>query len=259
MRLALWQGEGVAGDPAATLAEIDRAATLAARDGADLLLFPEGFLTGYHLPTLRPDDLPWVEDALAQVGRIVARAGLSVVLGTHVPEGRTLRNAAIAFDATGTELGRYGKRALFGQWERATFAPGRAPFLFDCAGLRVAIAICYDVEFPELIRPSAQAGADLVVVPTALMAPHDRIARQVVPVRAMESQVFLAYCNRTGHEHGLDYVGLSRICGPRGETLAEAGAGPQLLRADLSREVLRRERAENSYLDDLARLSAPDG
>ncbi|MDQ3126175.1 MAG: hypothetical protein M3Q74_11320, partial [Pseudomonadota bacterium] len=48
MRLALWQGELVSGDIQATLAETARVAAAAARSGADLLVFPEGFLTGYY-------------------------------------------------------------------------------------------------------------------------------------------------------------------------------------------------------------------
>ena len=117
----------------------------------------------------------------------------------------------------------------------------------------MGVLICYDVEFPELVRQEAQAGADLVIVPTALMAPHDRIARQLVPVRAMENQLFLGYANRTGTEHGLDFVGLSSINGPNGETLAAAEAVPELLFADLDPDILRRERSVNSYLEDLDR------
>ncbi|MBA3325374.1 MAG: carbon-nitrogen hydrolase family protein [Rhodobacteraceae bacterium] len=254
MRLALWQGEGVSGDIQATLAETARVAAAAARSGADLLVFPEGFLTGYYLPDLAPGRLGSVEDALAEVSGVAARTEIGIVMGSHTDDDRTLRNAAVVFDATGAEIGRYCKRSLFGRWEKATFAPGRDMLLFDCAGLSVGVAICYDVEFPELIRPYAQHRADLVVVPTALMAPHDRIARQVVPVRALENQVFLAYCNRTGVESDLNFVGLSCICGPRGQVITSASGSPELLLAELSQSDLAHEREENSYLRDLANL-----
>ena len=145
------------------------------------------------------------------------------------------------------EVGRYHKRALFGAWEKATFEPGRDTLLFPCAGLSVGVAICYDVEFPELIRLYARLDAHLVVTPTALMAPHDRIARQLVPVRAMENQLFLAYCNRTGSEGDLDFVGLSRVCGPRGEVIVSASTAPELLVAELS-PVRSRPRARGEQL-----------
>lgn len=254
LRLALWQGAGVPGDLAATVAEADRVAATAAEAGAGLLVFPEGFLTGYHIPGLAPGDLPDVEAALTRLAEIAAGSGLALVMGTHLDMPEGLRNSAVAFSASGEELGRYHKRALFGGWEKATFLPGDAPLRFTCGGLSVGVAICYDVEFPELIRAEARSGADLVVVPTALMAPHDRIARLMVPVRAMENQIFLGYANRSGSEPELDFVGLSSIRGPRGEALAQAGDGPDMLLADLDRKTILRERAEGCYLGDLARL-----
>ncbi|WP_375258075.1 carbon-nitrogen hydrolase family protein [Citreimonas sp.] len=251
MKLAVWQGAGVPDDLDITVAEVARVAEMAAGQGADLLVFPEGFLTGYHIPGLTAGDLPGVEDALAEIGRIAARTRLTLVMGTHLDAPEGLRNAAVVFSADGAELGRYHKRALFGGWEQATFRPGAGTLRFDCGGLRVGVAICYDVEFPELIRAEAQAGCDLVVVPTALMAPHDRIARQVVPVRAMENQIFVAYANRSGHEPGLDFVGLSCICGPEGEILTRAGEGAELLLAKIDRATITRARAEACYVDDL--------
>lgn len=254
LRLALWQGAGTSGDLAATLAETDRVARIAAEAGAGLLVFPEGFLTGYHIPGLAPGGLPGVEEALHQVAGSAANARLALVMGTHLDTSEGLRNAAIVFSDTGAELGRYAKRALFGDWEKATFRPGHAALRFARGGFSVGVAICYDVEFPEIIRAEARAGVDLMVVPTALMAPYARIARQVVPVRALENQIFLGYANRSGHEPGMDFVGLSSIRGPRGEALAEAGDGPELLLADLDRARIAGERGESSYLDDLARL-----
>jgi 5-aminopentanamidase len=252
--LALWQGAGVPGNLPATVAETARVTRLAADAGADVLVFPEGFLSGYHLPDLAPGGLTGIEDALIRVGAITAEAGMTLVMGTHLAQAGCLRNSAVVFGPSGTEHGRYHKRALFGGWEKATFAPGTEPLCFDAGGMRVGVAICYDVEFPELIRTYARDGAQLVVVPTALMAPHDRIARLVVPVRAMENQIFVGYANRTGQEAGMQFVGQSRICGPRGQILAEAGADQALIQARIDLAMLATERSENCYLDDLATM-----
>lgn len=259
MKLALWQGAGVPGDLAATVAAAARTAEDAAGAGADLLVFPEGFLTGYHIPDLAVGDLSGVEDALAEVGQAARAAGLALVMGTHLDRPEGLRNAAVAFGPDGSELGRYHKRTLFGGWEKATFRAGAAPCRFEVNGTRVGVLICYDVEFPELVRAEAQAGVDVLVVPTALMAPHARVARQVVPVRALENQIFVGYCNRAGTEPGLTFVGLSTIAGPRGETLAQAGPGEEtdMILAELDLAQIARERAEASYLADLAALRAP--
>jgi predicted amidohydrolase len=251
LKLALWQGAGHAGDLGATLNDVARIAARAAKSGADLLVFPEGFLTGYYLPDLEPGGLPGIDAALGEVAQIAARSGLAVVMGTHLDAPEGLRNAAVVFGPSGLEIGRYYKRTMFGAWEQATFLRGVTPLRFDCAGLRVGVAICYDVEFPELIRAEARAGVDLVVVPTALMAPHDHVARMVVPVRALENQIFIGYANRCGHEHDLDFVGLSSIRDPLGIALAEAGGWPELLIADIDSDAIRSARADFCYLDDL--------
>lgn len=254
MRLALWQGAGVAGDLDSTLAETAHIADMAAKQGADLLVFPEGYLTGYYIPDLSGGGLPGVEAALTQVADIARHSGLAIAMGSHLDTPDGLRNAAVVFDGSGTELGRYYKRALFGEWERQTFRAGRNPLRFCCAGLNVGVAICYDVEFPELIRAEAQANVDLVIVLTALMAPHERIAHHVVPTRAMENQIALGYANRVGHEGPYEFVGLSSIRGPQGEPLAVANTEPALLVAEIDRASIQRERAAGSYLDTLKQL-----
>ncbi|CAM5716447.1 Carbon-nitrogen hydrolase OS=Streptomyces alboniger OX=132473 GN=CP975_05405 PE=3 SV=1 [Streptomyces alboniger] len=76
--------------------------------------------------------------------------------------------------------------------------------------------ICYDVEFPENVRAHALAGTDLLLVPTAQMHPFQFVAESVVPVRAFENQMYVAYVNRVGQEGEFEFVGLSTLAGPDG-------------------------------------------
>jgi 5-aminopentanamidase len=88
-------------------------------------------------------------------------------------------------------------------------------------------------------------------VPTALMAPYDFMARTLVPARAAENQVFVAYANRTGAERDLAYIGQSCIVGPDGVDLARAGRDEErLLLADLDPEAITRARAAYCYLGE---------
>lgn len=256
MRLALWQGAGVPGDLEGTVAEVARAVEAAPE--TDLVVFPEGFLSGYHRPDLRPGALAGMEPALREVAAIAARARCAIVIGTHLEAEEGLANAAVVFSPAGEELGRYHKRALFGHWEKRTFVPGSAGLRFRCAGFTVGLAICYDVEFPEIVRAEALAGVNLLIVPTALMSPYEHIAARLVPARALENQIHVAYCNRTGDENGLTYVGLSCICDPMGEILVKAGPAPSLLRAEIDPAASATRRAVGSYLDDLRRIEGID-
>ncbi|CAM5504952.1 Aliphatic amidase [Streptomyces glaucescens] len=83
-------------------------------------------------------------------------------------------------------------------------------------GLRIGLMICYDVEFPENIRAHALAGTDLLLVPTAQMHPFQFVAEHLVPVRAFENQMYVAYVNRVGAEDEFEFVGLSTLAGPDG-------------------------------------------
>ena len=78
------------------------------------------------------------------------------------------------------------------------------------------MAICYDVEFYELVRAYALAGAEIVLVPTVNMQPYTGIATRVVPARAEENEIYVAYANRVGSEGNFEYCGLSCVVGPDG-------------------------------------------
>jgi predicted amidohydrolase len=87
-------------------------------------------------------------------------------------------------------------------------------------------------------------------VPTALMHPFDAVARILVPARAVENQVFVAYANRSGREGDLHYCGQSCVVGPDGADLARAGRAEQLILADLDPARLSASRLANPYLAD---------
>ncbi len=148
--------------------------------------------------------------------------------------------------ADGTLAGRYRKTHLWAADERAAFSPGDGtPLIVELGGLRCGIVICYDVEFPEVVRGLALAGAQVLLVPTAL--DDEAVARVLVPARAMENRVAIAYANHVGP----GFCGASVIAGPDGRELARAGTGAEeLLVADVTAEDLARARGLGDYLAD---------
>jgi predicted amidohydrolase len=93
-------------------------------------------------------------------------------------------------------------------------------------------------------------GADLIAVPTAQMQPFEFVARSLIPTRAYENSVFVAYANHCGTEGALVYTGESCIAGPDGSVLARAGLGEGLISAELDPGMLAKARALNSFLAD---------
>ena len=251
-----WQDAGTPGDVAANLETISRATAQAARRGVELLIFPECFLTGYYNEV-------GVEGIARQVNRDVVAAlqavarsnGTAILVGCYEARRSGIFNAALLFGMDGSILATYRKRALYGDWEKSVFRPGTDSVLVELCGIGIAVLICFDIEFPELARECARGGADLIAVPTALMEPYDHIARCIVPARAIENQIYVAYANRIGREHGLRYAGRSSIHDPGGNLLAEGAAErPELLVATVAKASVSAARSEYSYLDEVGKL-----
>ncbi|WP_406509479.1 carbon-nitrogen hydrolase family protein [Streptomyces sp. NBC_00212] len=252
LRTALLQSSGRLSDVAANLKVLDEAAGRAAETSAGLIVCPELFLTGYAIG----DDVAELAEAAdgpsAQaIAAIAVRHGLAVVYGYPERDGDTVYNAAQLIGPDGSRLANYRKTHLFGCFEQEAFTPGDEPVVqAELNGLRVGMMICYDVEFPENVRAHALAGTDLLLVPTAQMHPFQFVAESVVPVRAFENQLYVAYVNRTGPEGEFEFVGLSCLAGPDGAARARAGRGTELVVGDVDPEFLAASRANNPYLRD---------
>jgi predicted amidohydrolase len=229
MKVALGQIVGTPADVAANLALMERLATDAAASGADLLLLPELFLSGYNVgATVRELAEPLDGPSAARAGTIAAKAGLAIAYGypERAPEG--VYNSAAVLDRKGRTVANYRKTHLWGDYERAQFLPGQASNLFDLDGLRLGFMICYDIDFPELARGLALAGADAIIALSATTAPYPVVPRHLIPARAYENRLFVLYANRAGEEQGLRYAGESCIAAPDGSILASCGQGEEL-------------------------------
>lgn len=254
MRLAAIQWTPTVGGVEAGLKLLEAAAAEAAEAGATMLVAPEMVLSGYVIEAdgahaaAQPADGP----AMAAAGAIARRSGVGLCFG--FPErGRDGRvyNAAAVVDSSGNRRAVYRKTHLFGPVDRTQFSAGEtlSPVV-DIDGWGVALAICYDIEFPEVVRAAALAGADVILVPTANMEPYRSVCTRIVPARAEENGVYVAYCNYVGREASFEYCGLSCIVGPDGADLDRAAAEPALIVADLSKERLDAARRAVTYLSD---------
>ncbi len=233
--IALWQGPSPEASDDAAFAALDAAMTAAAAMGAVTLVAPEVFLPGYNQP-----DIPSRAQARGgawhmRLADLCRARGCGIVIGYAERDGSAIYNSAVAMDANGREIGHYRKVQLFGPREKAIFAPGDAISTFDLGGIRAAMLICYDIEFAPLVRSLAEAGAHLILVPTANPEPNTHVSRLVVPAHAINHSVTIAYANYCGAEGDITYCGASVIVAPDAAVLAAAGPGPTLLIADIDR------------------------
>lgn len=251
MKLALCQTPPIHGMDAA-LDHVADCVKNAAEQGSDAVLFPEMMIGGYNIGASSiaalADRHNEARDALS---RIAQRHHVAVIAGLALPGQPRPLNAALCLDAKGQELARYAKTHLFGDVDAGQFTAGPiAPPVFDLCGLRVGLAICYDIEFPELARDLALRGAEAILVPTANMAPYDSVPQRLVPARAEENALYVAYANYVGAEGTFTYGGLSCICGPDGHDIARAERDKTMLIADLDTDTVRSMRTHARHLHD---------
>lgn len=255
MKIAGFQMRSVPGDVAANLDKVADAARQASEAGASILVVPELALTGYGVGKAVRETAQTLDgDQITRLEDIANETAVTLVVGFAERDGEVVRNSAVIVESDALPV-VYRKCNLYGPYERGLFEQAKpAAVTFEKGGLTFGVLICYDVEFPENVRRLAKAGVDAVLVPTALpTSDHDAfIARKMVPVRAFENQIFIAYVNHCGADERFAYAGLSSIVAPDGTPLAEAGAEDEaLVIAELAPSRYADSAEANSYLADL--------
>ena len=252
LRLCVGQSPAELSTTTARLEWLKSVLSEAAFKQTDLLLLPELFATGYNIGDQIAARAELADGPTALTIATLAKAhNIAIHYGFAETDGNNTFNAAQCFGPNGMRLGGHRKLAIPPGFEADHFKRGEGCSLFIYKGLQIATLICYDAEFPETARHVASMGAELILVPTALGAQWDWVSKTMVPTRAYENGVFLAYANSAGTENGMGFLGQSFIAAPNGKELARAGASPELIYAELKREQVTKAQSRLPYLNDL--------
>lgn len=252
MRIALAQIRAGT-DPAANLKLVADDARRAADAGAALVVFPEATMCRLGVPlapVAEPLGGPWA----SAVRSIAAEVGTVVVAGMFVPSGDGRVTNTLIATGPGVDA-HYDKIHLydaFGFTESRTVAPGHEPVVIDVAGVGVGLTTCYDLRFPALYTELADRGAKVMTVSASWGSGPGKLEqwRLLVRARALDATSFVAGAGQaypgpelaaTGAEplarraerSAPRGVGGSLIASPLGEVVADAGAGPALVVADI--------------------------
>ncbi len=266
VRIAVAQYEPHVGELEGNLAQAVRWATVAATQGADLIVLPELASSGYVFADADeaqrcaedPDGGPTVT-ALRDV---CAAHGCHVVAGLNERDGDCRHNSAILVGPAG-RLATYRKLHLYYD-EQSWFEPGDELPIVALPFGRVGIIICYDRWFPEPARALALAGAEIVAVPTNWVASFKRTVwddrgycqgEYVAMATAAQNGVVMACADRIGVERDVTFIGASIIVGADGWPVAgPASKGDEeLLMAEVDLDSVARARSRtprNNLLTD---------
>jgi len=228
----------------------------AAKDGVDVILFPEACLCGYaggdYWKTARAEDFEKGERLVIEASK---RLDIAVVLGTVHWDSEKIYNDLLIIDKGGKVRGRYSKTHLAESWP----AGGRTLPVYDVAGVKSCFIICHDVRYPELVRLPAVAGAQICYFSShesGLLREDKLSAYRAMPIaRATENGIFCIMANApTDRKTFRGSHGNSKIIHPDGNVVVEAGHFEERLvtanirLSDASRSIARRAANDDTIL-----------
>ncbi len=255
------------GDERENIAAVSALVEQAASRGARIVLPPELFSGPYFCQQ--------EDEALFALARptqdhpsVVAMQELARKLGVAIPtsfferDGHHYYNTLAMIDDRGEILGTYRKSHIPdgpGYEEKYYFRPGNTGFkVWDVAGTRIGVGVCWDQWYPETARAMALMGAELLFYPTAIGSePYDaefdtsRLWRRAMIGHAVSNCMPIIAANRIGMEHGQDFYGHSFITDEWGDFQAEMGRGESgVLVAELDLARAARHRAGMGFFRD---------
>lgn len=229
----------------------------AARDGADLVLFPEVNLSPFFPSHPAGDASEYLVDmddpAVRALREACRKAGVFALPNVYLREGDRNYDASILIDRGGEVLG-ISKMVHITQQpgfhEQDYYSPSDEGFrVFETEIGRIGVVICFDRHYPESIRTCVRRGADIVLVPTANLKgePLDLFEWEM-RVAAFQNSVYVAMCNRVGTEGRAAWGGHSIVAGPDADVLLRLGDAETVRAVNYDLGLVRSKRKENKFL-----------
>lgn len=250
MKLAAAQMDIIWHDRLANYEKVRQMATQAKELGAELLVLPEMFATGFSMATsITAESLDGATPTLLRM--LAGEMGLAIVGGFVLArDDGGPQNVSLAVDSKGNDLALYAKIHQIGLLgEDQNYQPGGWPVPFSLGGLNAACFVCYDLRFPELFRLVVDRCELIMIIASwpAVRHPHwDLLLR----ARAVESQCFVVGVNRVGRGGDLNFLGGSAIIDPLGQALAHGGDKEALIVADIDPAKVSEVRSSMPFLQD---------
>jgi predicted amidohydrolase len=232
MKIALIQTDIAWNDPATNVQSCARLATEAIAQGAELLIYPEMFTSGFSLPVGEIAESS--ADAGRELLRATARQHTVYTIGSLPEVGAQgeLFNTAYLYRPDGTHES-YRKLHLFSYGEETSrYTAGERTLTIKIGDLRCTLFICYDLRFPLPFHQRAEE-TDLFIVVANWPATRREHWITLLKARAIENQAYVAGVNRVGEGGGLHYSGDSILFAPDGSALTEISSTQTILTANV--------------------------
>jgi predicted amidohydrolase len=209
--------------------------TAAEARGVDVICFPEMSLTGYANPTRQPETALRLEGAeVAAFVELTRGRGLTAIAGI-IEQRHNAKPFITQLVAHGGQLLGVYRKITIAPDEVASFSPGSDAPVFEHAGMRFGLAICADIDNPDVFARAAQRGARIVFHPSAPGMYGDQATRdwragfewwrdgcrEKLGQHARMHSIFIATATQAGRTLDEDFPGGGYVFGPRGECVAQ--------------------------------------
>lgn len=167
---------------------------------ADICVFPECFLTGYHFPITNEDAITLEDTCIQRIQQKAKECAIGVLITSFVKGEQRPRNTAILIDRNGTILLRYDKVHTCDFADEAMIEAGDHFEVCTFDDIQIGVMICYDREYPESARELMLQGAEIILVPNDCGCMKPRLG--VLQTRAYENMCGIVMANAPGSNAG---------------------------------------------------------
>ncbi len=255
MKIAMFQMEN-AGLIDNNLTKSIDAIVTAAKQGVDLILFPEVQLTEFfpQYAGLDVSDYGVTLDSeiVSRFRKACKENHIMAVPNIYLYENGKYYDASIVIDRDGEIIGiqkmvhvAYADKFF----ETDYYTPSEEGFqVFDTEFGKIGIVVCFDRHYPESVRTEALMGAELILIPTVNTAQEPmEMFMQEIRVQSFQNSVNIAMCNRVGKEDAMDFAGESIVTDANGEIVIKADDTEQIVYAEISLKEAGRIRKARPY------------
>jgi predicted amidohydrolase len=247
------------GDVESAVRSVAELALEASSQRAEILLLPECFLGGYGPHGIVSDPAAVVDGLrdprLEPLRGNAQRTDLQILVGAALREKTGVSNALLRVGREGIVDVAYRKTHLWAT-ETEFFTPGTSLAIWESAGVRIGLGICYDAGFPEFAQTYAEAGVDVLAFSSAFAAGGEERRYWIYhPARALETSAYVLVSNVLGSFDGREFVGGSGVWGPDGQILTNLGTAPGVAIVDLDPAKCQDMRAMTGYAATRTSLS----
>lgn len=257
MKIAIAQMAVIQSDFDKNLQKINDFAQLASKENADLIVFPEMAVCGFHYgknkeALLKGRNFQNEVLEISKSNKIALAASLPAIVSSEEPPA----NRLILSDKCGNLKAFYDKIHLFGVFNEPKYVSyGKHISIAQTEFAKTALSICYDIRFPELYIPMAENKVELILHVAAWPHPRMNQLKILSRARAVENQCFFVCVNQAGSENfgtnTINYCGSSAIIDPYGEAVVECQKDVEEIKfADIDFSLVQKSRRQIPAIND---------